>query len=114
MIRLQKFISDSGITSRRKAEELIAEGKVKVNGMIAALGCKVDETKDVVEVNGKKISLSEKKIYILLNKPVGYLSTVTDDRGRKTVIDLIGIKERIFPVGRLDYDTEGLLLLTND
>ena len=114
MIRLQKFISDSGITSRRKAEELITEGKVKVNGVIAALGCKVDETKDVVEVNGKKISLNEKKVYILLNKPAGYLSSVTDDRGRKTVIDLIGIKERIFPVGRLDYDTEGLLLLTND
>ncbi len=114
MIRLQKFISDSGLTSRRKAEELILSGRVKVNGVIAALGCKVDELKDTVEVDGKKIALSERAVYILLNKPVGYLSSVTDDRGRKTVVELVGIKERIFPVGRLDYDTEGLLLLTND
>ncbi len=114
MIRLQKFISDAGVTSRRKAEELIVSGRVKVNGTVAEIGCKVDELKDIVEVDGKKITLNEKNVYILLNKPVGYLSSVTDDRGRKTVVELVGIKERIFPVGRLDYDTEGLLILTND
>ena len=74
----------------------------------------MDESKDVIEIDGKKITLNEKNVYILLNKPKGYLSSVTDDRGRKTVVELIGIKERIFPVGRLDYDTEGLLILTND
>ena len=114
MIRLQKFISDAGVTSRRKAEEIILSGRVKVNGIIAEIGCKVDEAKDVIEIDGKKITLNEKNVYILLNKPKGYLSSVTDDRGRKTVVELIGIKERIFPVGRLDYDTEGLLILTND
>ena len=114
MIRLQKFISDAGVTSRRKAEEIILSGRVKVNGIIAEIGCKVDESKDVIEIDGKKITLNEKNVYILLNKPKGYLSSVTDDRGRKTVVELIGIKERIFPVGRLDYDTEGLLILTND
>jgi len=114
MLRLQKFISDSGLTSRRKAEELITSGRVRVNGLVAELGCKVDEQNDVVEVDGKRITLGEKHIYIMLNKPEGYLSSVTDDRGRKTVVELIGLKERIFPVGRLDYDTEGLLLLTND
>ena len=114
MVRLQKYISDAGITSRRKAEELINEGRVRVNGKVATLGLKVDENSDVVEVDGKKVLLNDEKIYIILNKPAGYLSSVTDDRGRKTVIDLIDIKERVFPVGRLDYDTEGLLILTND
>lgn len=114
MIRLQKYISDSGVTSRRKAEELIIQGRVKVNGTVATLGCKVDETCDVVEIDSKVISKEENKVYIMLNKPTGYLSSVTDDRGRKTVVDLVNIKERIFPVGRLDFDTEGLLILTND
>lgn len=114
MIRLQKYISNSGVTSRRKSEELISQGRVKVNGIVATLGCSVDETTDIVEIDSKVISREENKVYIMLNKPTGYLSSVTDDRGRKTVVDLIDIKERIFPVGRLDYDTEGLLLLTND
>ena len=114
MVRLQKYISDAGIASRRKAEELILGGRVKVNGQIAEIGCKVDEEIDEIEVDGKIITLQSEKKYIILNKPVGYLSSVTDDRGRKTVIDLVDIRERIFPVGRLDYDTEGLLILTND
>ena len=114
MVRLQKYISDSGYTSRRKAEELITEGRVKVNGEVATLGYKVDELNDIVEIDSKIISKEENKIYIMLNKPTGYLSSVTDDRGRKTVIDLVNVKERVFPVGRLDYDTEGLLILTND
>lgn len=114
MIRLQKYISNSGVTSRRKAEELISQGRVKVNGIVATLGCSVDETNDVVEIDSKVISNKENKIYIMLNKPTGYLSSVSDDRGRKTVLDLVKVKERIFPVGRLDFDTEGLLILTND
>ena len=114
MVRLQKYISDAGVTSRRKAEELINEGRVKVNGETATIGCKVDELSDKIEIDGEMISCRNEKIYIILNKPTGYLSSVTDDRGRKTVIDLIDIKERVFPVGRLDYDTEGLLILTND
>lgn len=114
MIRLQKYISDSGITSRRKAEELILDGRVKVNGIVATLGCKVDEINDVIEIDSKVISKEENKVYIMLNKPTGYLSSVSDDRGRKTVVDLVDVKERIFPVGRLDFDTEGLLILTND
>lgn len=114
MIRLQKYISDAGYCSRRKAEELIEKGQVKVNGMVATLGMKVDEASDEIEIDGKILKKEEKKVYIMLNKPTGYLSSVTDDRGRKTVIDLVGVSERIFPVGRLDYDTEGLLVLTND
>lgn len=114
MVRLQKFISDAGYTSRRKAEELIEKGQVKVNGVVATLGMKIDETLDEVEINGEILKSEENKVYIMLNKPTGYLSSVTDDRGRKTVVELIDIKERIFPVGRLDYDTEGLLVLTND
>lgn len=115
MIRLQKFISDSGYTSRRKAEELISAGRVTVNGVVATIGIKVDENSCDVRIDGNSIKKCETKIYIMLNKPTGYLSSVTDDRGRKTVIDLIdNVKERVFPVGRLDYDTEGLLILTND
>ena len=105
MVRLQKFISDSGYTSRRKAEDLILAGRVKINGEIATLGMKVDELSDTVEVEGKVLKREENIVYIMLNKPVGYLSSVTDDRGRKTVVELVGVKERIFPVGRLDYDT---------
>jgi len=115
-IRLQKFLADCGVASRRKAEEIIEAGRVKVNDVkITELGTKVNDN-DVVMVDGKKVKPVFKKIYILLNKPVGYLTTVTDDRGRNTVMDLIKteIHERVFPVGRLDYDTEGLLLLTND
>ena len=113
MERLNKKIAASGLTSRRKADELIIEGKVKVNGVIVTdLGVKVSD-KDIIEVDNKKL-VSEDKVYYLLNKPREVLATTADDKGRKTVIDLIDTKERIFPVGRLDYDTSGLLILTND
>jgi len=115
MIRLQKYISDCGYASRRKAEELILDGVVTVNGKKAQLGDKVDESSCVVRIHNKLIMPEKKKVYIMLNKPIGYLSSVTDDRGRKTVIELVSeVKERVVPVGRLDYDTEGLLILTND
>ncbi|MGM9966917.1 MULTISPECIES: pseudouridine synthase [unclassified Rummeliibacillus] len=114
MERLQKVIAHAGIASRRKAEELIIEGKVKVNGqVIRELGTKVTAS-DSIEVNGIKIE-KEKKVYFLLYKPRGVISAVSDDRGRKTVVDLFPhVEERIFPVGRLDYETSGVLLLTND
>ena len=111
--RLQKFIAASGICSRRKAEELIKAGQVKVNGIVVKeLGTKVSFA-DKVMVNNKTI-IYEKKVYYMLNKPRGYVTTVTDDKKRKTVVELIDDKRRIFPIGRLDYDTTGLLLLTND
>lgn len=113
MERLQKFIASSGICSRRNAEELITSGKVKVNGIvITELGTKVS-FEDIVLVNNKRI-VYEKKVYYMLNKPRGYISSVSDDKGRKTVIELIADQRRIFPIGRLDYETTGLLLLTND
>ena len=113
MERLQKVIAEAGIASRRKAEELIKDGKVKVNGkVITELGTKVDN-KDTIEVNNKIIE-KELKEYYLLNKPRGVITSTSDDKGRKTVIDLIDTDARIYPVGRLDYDTTGALLLTND
>lgn len=113
--RLQKYIARSGVTSRRKAEELILNGHVKVNGKaVTELGTKIDPQKDIVTVDNKKISEVKNYLYIKLNKPVGYVTTVKDQFNRKTVLDLIGIKERIYPIGRLDYNTSGLLLLTND
>lgn len=113
MERLQKVIAQAGITSRRKAEELITSGKVRVNGeIITELGTKVSE-KDRIEVNNDLISKEQKEYYIL-NKPRGVVTTTNDDKNRKTVVDLIPTKARIYPVGRLDYDTTGLLLLTND
>ncbi len=113
MERLQKVIAKSGVASRRKAEELIIEGKVKVNGnIVTELGTKVSD-KDKIEVNNKIIE-KEVKEYYLLNKPRGVVTTTTDDKNRKTVIDLIPTNARIYPVGRLDYDTTGALLLTND
>ena len=113
MERLQKVIANAGITSRRKAEDLISKGIVEVNGkIIRELGYKVSPS-DTIKVNGKKIK-TERKVYFLLNKPRGVVSTVEDDKERKTVIDLISCKQRIYPVGRLDYDTTGVLLLTND
>lgn len=113
--RLQKYIASCGVSSRRKAEELILDGKVKVNGvLINTLGTKIDEEQDIVTVNGIIIRKTQEYIYIKLNKPNGYVTTVKDQFNRQTVIDLINIKERIYPIGRLDYNTSGLLLLTND
>ena len=114
-IRLQKILSQAGIASRRGSENLIKQGNIKVNGkVIKKLGCKVDPKKDKIEFQGKPISL-EKKIYLILNKPAGYLSTVKDSFNRPKVTDLIKDKSiRLYPVGRLDLDTEGLLILTND
>lgn len=114
MERLQKVIANSGYCSRRKAEELISKGKVYVNGeRVTELGTKVNKT-DAIEVEGKVLSLEEDKVVFLLNKPRGVISSVSDDKGRKTVVDLIDTTKRIYPIGRLDYDTTGLILLTND
>lgn len=114
--RLQKFLARAGVASRRSAEKLITEGKIRVNGVIIKeLGTKVDPFKDKISYNGKMVKLERKKVYYMLNKPKGYISTVKDDKGRKTVVDILSdVEERIFPIGRLDYNTEGLLLLTND
>lgn len=114
-VRLQKFMAECGVASRRKCEDLIAAGKVKVNGHVASIGDKINPKKDIVAVHGKKINKSEKMYYIMLNKPRGYVTTVSDELGRKTVMELVrDIHARIYPVGRLDRDSEGLLLLTND
>lgn len=114
--RLQKVMARAGVASRRRCEEMIAAGRVKVNGrVVTRLGTKVDPEKDVIEVNGKVLPPPEKKVYILLYKPRGYVSTVRDPQGRPKVVDLLhGVRQRVYPVGRLDYDSEGLLLLTND
>lgn len=116
MIRLQKFLADCGVCSRRKAEEFILQGKVKVNGkIISELGLKIDPKKDTIFFENTQIkNNNENKIYIMFNKPEGCVTTAKDQFNRKTVLDYINIKERIVPVGRLDYDTSGLLLLTND
>lgn len=114
MERLQKVIADAGITSRRKAEELILAGKVRVNGeVVKTLGVKVSGS-DLIEVNGALIERDTAKKYYLLNKPRGVISSVSDDKKRPTVVDYIDTDVRIYPVGRLDYDTTGLILLTND
>jgi len=113
--RLQKYIAQSGIASRRKAEDLIKSGSVKVNGKVILEPWFMVDDNDVVRVNDKPVSREKRLVYIMLNKPVGYITTAKEQFSRKTVLDLIkGIPERIFPVGRLDYDTSGLLLLTND
>ena len=115
MERLQKIIARAGVTSRRNAEKLITDGKVTVDGkVITELGAKFDAQKNKIRVDGKLLKFDAEKIYILLNKPRGYVCTAKDERGRKTVLDLINISERVFPVGRLDLNSEGLLLLTND
>ena len=113
--RLQKYISASGLMSRREAEDAIRNGDVKVNGkVITELGFKVNDD-DIVEVDSEKLKRQENKVYYMLNKPAGFITSLEDERGRRTVMDLIDLPdERIYPVGRLDYNTSGLLLLTND
>jgi 23S rRNA pseudouridine2605 synthase len=115
-IRLQKIISHAGIASRRAAEKLIAEGRVTVNGeTVREMGTKADPSRDDIRIDGRRIKGAERLRYILLYKPAGYVTTRSDPERRPTVIDLLrGVKEYVYPVGRLDYDTEGLLLLTND
>jgi len=115
MKRLNKYLADCGVASRRKCDELIKQKRVAVDGeIIQSLGYKIDETTAVVTVDGHKVSLVDKFIYFLLNKPRGYVTTASDERGRKTVLDLIPDKSRVFPVGRLDKESTGALLLTND
>jgi 23S rRNA pseudouridine2605 synthase len=113
--RLQKVLANAGVASRRKCEELILDGKVKVNGkVVTELGTKVDAEKDKIEYNGKQINKVDKYVYILLNKPIGYVTTINDQFNRDTVMDLVKVKERVVPVGRLDMYTSGALLLSND
>ncbi len=114
--RLQKILSRAGVTSRRKAEELILEGRVTVNGhVITELGSKADFSRDHIKVDGRLLHAPKQNVYIALNKPKGCVTTVSDPEGRETVMHLMrGIRERVFPVGRLDYNSEGLLLMTND
>ncbi len=115
-MRLQKFLASCSVASRRGAEALIKQGRIKVNGeSVTEMGVKIDEENDIVEFDGKRVKPDSKMIYVLLNKPVGFVTTVSDDKGRDTVMELVSdIPVRIYPVGRLDYDTEGLLLMTND
>jgi 23S rRNA pseudouridine2605 synthase len=114
-VRLQKYLSECGIASRRKAEDLIAAGKVKVNGKPASIGDKIDPKNDTVVVAGKKVRKSKKNTYIMLHKPRGFITTLSDEMGRKCVAQLIeDVGTRVYPVGRLDRDSEGLLLLTDD
>lgn len=116
MIRLQKILSQAGVASRRAAEKLMTEGRVTVNGKtVFELGTKADSARDDIRVDGRRIKPAAHPRYILLNKPRGYVTTRSDEKRRKTVMDLLeGVREYLYPVGRLDYDTEGLLLLTND
>lgn len=116
-VRLQKFIADCGICSRRKAEEMIAAGKVRVNGKVASIGDKVDPARDKVMAGSKKViaANARRNVYIMLHKPRGYITTMSDEQGRKCVAELVSdYHTRVFPVGRLDKDSEGLLLMTND
>ena len=114
-IRLQKYLANQGICSRRKAEEYILQGQVKVNGeVVCELGTKINPNKDEVIFKGNKVGNVDKKVYILLNKPIGYVTTTRDQFGRDTVLDLVHVKEKILPVGRLDMYTSGALILTND
>ncbi len=114
-MRLQKFMAHSGVASRRKSEEIIAEGRVTVNGeKVTEMGVKIDPTSDTVRVDGRELE-REKRRYIKLNKPTGVISSASDPRGRKTVVDYVDhLPQRLYPVGRLDYDSRGLILLTND
>ena len=113
-MRINKYLSNAGIASRRKVEDYIISGRIKVNGITETNLARDIQENDIVELDGKVVRTNEVLEYYMLNKPKGYLSTVSDDRGRKTVVDIINSKTRIYPVGRLDYDSEGLLILTND
>ena len=113
-IRIQKVLSEAGVASRRAAEELIRQGRVLVNGREAVLGARIDPATDRLTVDGKRVQVNPEKVYLMLNKPAGVVTTSRDPQGRSTVLDLIGEEHRVFPVGRLDIATEGLLLLTND
>ena len=113
--RIQKILAQMGVASRRKAEELIAEGRVTVNGRTAEIGMKADSARDHVKVDGKLLTRPEPKVYLVFNKPKGVVTSLSDPEGRPTVKDFLQrVKYRVFPVGRLDYDSEGLLLITND
>ncbi|HKT68855.1 MAG TPA: pseudouridine synthase, partial [Terriglobales bacterium] len=114
--RLQKIIAAAGVTSRRKAEQLISSGQVEVNGqLVTELGSKADPERDHIRVGGKLLRGPERHVYLLLNKPKGFVTTAADPEGRPTIMDLLqGLQTRVYPVGRLDYASEGLLLLTND
>ena len=115
MERLQKIIAARGLCSRRQAEKWIEEGRVRLNGNTAHLGDTADVTEDVIEVDGKRLPKAAKKIYLMLNKPRGYVTTLSDEKGRKNAAELVaGCGTRVYPVGRLDMDSEGLLLFTND
>lgn len=114
-IRLQKFLAEAGIASRRKCEEYIIQGRVRVNNVIVTeLGTKVNPTEDIILFDEKQVKIKQNNVYILLNKPIGYVTTSNDQFGRDKVLDLINVKERIVPVGRLDMYTSGALLLSND
>lgn len=114
-IRLQKFLADNGVASRRKSEELIEQGRVKVNGRVAMIGDKVDPIRDKVTVRGKTVVATKEKIYIMLHKPRGFITTMSDERDRKCVAQLVkDVPLKVYPVGRLDRNSEGLLFLTND
>ncbi|NLP09316.1 rRNA pseudouridine synthase [bacterium] len=114
-MRINRYLAHCGIASRRSAEKLVLEGRVKVNGVVVqSLGCQIDERQDQVTVDDHPVQCEGKNIYILLNKPKGYVTTAKDEHGRKTVMELVKIDDRLVPVGRLDYQSEGLLLLTND
>ena len=113
--RLQKYLAQCGVASRRKCEELILQGRIQVNGVtVTELGTKINPEKDKIKFDGKDIKQAKKLVYILLNKPIGYVTTADDQFGRDTVLDLVKVKERIVPVGRLDMYTSGALILTND
>ena len=113
LIRLQKYMADCGVASRRKSEELIAQSRVKVNGLVASIGDKIDPKKDTISVNGRKLTKETNYVYIMLHKPRGYVTTMSDEMDRKCVAELVAdIGKRIYPIGRLDRDSEGLLLFT--
>ncbi len=116
-VRVQKLISESGYCSRRKAEELISQGRVKINGRPCSLGDKADKVKDVISIDGENLYIERKRnlVYYMLNKPRGYVTTTSDELDRRCVMDLMeGVEERVFPIGRLDRNSEGILLFTND